>query len=103
MEKTKGLNVENHAAVGEEYTIYLKGIMNLPFMLGWHNCGYLEQWKGGALDDTGKQQMGLFDPFGNPRTDALELIEKANNEAVHWHENASKVEFEYSDRKPKWH
>jgi hypothetical protein len=30
--------------------------MNLPFMLGWHNCGYLEQWTGGRLDNTGKQQ-----------------------------------------------
>ena len=102
MEKTKGLNVESHIAVGEEYTIYLKGIMNLPFMVGWHNCGYLEQWKGGTLDDTGKQQMGMFDPFGNPRTDALELVEKANKTAVQWHEKATKVGFEYSARKPKW-
>jgi hypothetical protein len=102
MEATKGLNVESQTAVGEEYTIYLKGIMNLPFMLGWHNCGYLEQWKGGKLDDTGKQQMGLFDPFGNPRTDALDLIKKANYEANHWHENAGKADFEYSTRKMRW-
>ena len=102
MEEAKGLPVESHAAVGEEYSIYLKGIMNLPFMLGWHNCGYLEQWKGGHLDDTGKQQNGLFDPFGNPRTDALELIEKANRKAVSWHENASKAEFEFSKRNPHW-
>jgi hypothetical protein len=102
MDTAKGLAVESHVAVGEEYNTYLKGIMNLPFMLGWHNCGYLEQWKGGRLDDTGKQQTGLFDPFGNPRTDALELIEKANIEAIPWHENAGKAEFEYSKRKPKW-
>lgn len=99
---SKGLQVESHRAVGEEYSIYLKGIMNLPFMVGWHNCGYLEQWKGGSLDDTGKQQTGLFDPFGNPRMDALELIEKANREAIFWHENANKAAFEYSKRKMRW-
>jgi hypothetical protein len=99
---SKGLQVESHAAVGEEYSTYLKGIMNLPFMLGWHNCGYLEQWTGGRLDDTGKQQTGLFDPYGKPRTDALELINNANRKAISWHENAAKVEFEYSERKQKW-
>lgn len=102
MEASKGLQVESFTAVGEEYTIYLKGIMNLPFMLGWHYCGYLEQWKGGNLDDTGKQQSGLFDPFGNPRSDALGLIEKANREAISWHENATKADFEYSDRSLRW-
>lgn len=102
MVEAKGLPVESHTAVGEEYSIYLKGIMNLPFMVGWHHCGYLEQWKGGNLDDTGKQQSGLFDPFGNPRTDALDPIKKANQEAKSWHKHAGKAEFEYSIRKPRW-
>jgi hypothetical protein len=102
MEAAKGLQVESHSAVGEEYTLYMKGIMNLPFMLGWHNCGYLEQWKGGSLDDTGKQQTGLFDPLGQPRTDATDLIKKANLEAITWHENATKAAFECSIRKMRW-
>jgi len=58
--KAKGLPVEDHHAVGEEYYTYLKGISNLPFMLGWHNCGYLEQWKGSKPDATGKEQTGFF-------------------------------------------
>ena len=99
---SKGLQVESHAAVGEEYAVYLKGIMNLPFMLGWHNCGYLEQWTGSRLDDTGKQQSGLFDPFGNPRSEALNLIKKANQKAVKWHIASGNDVFEYSKRKNKW-
>lgn len=101
-EASKGLQVESHAAVGEEYSIYLKGIMNLPFMLGWHNCGYLEQWTGGRLDDTGKQQTGLFDPFGKPRSDALDPIKEANLNALKWHEQAGTAEFVYSNRKDRW-
>ena len=99
---SKGLQVESHAAVGEEYTTYLKGIMNLPFMVGWHNCGYLEQWTGGRLDDTGKQQTGLFDPFGKPRSDALDPIKNANLKAAEWHEDAGASAFEYSKRKDRW-
>ena len=99
---SKGLQVESHAAVGEEYNVYLKGIMNLPFMLGWHNCGYLEQWTGGKLDDTGKQQTGLFDPFGKPRLDALEPIKKANINAIKWHSDADSEKFEYSKRRDRW-
>lgn len=99
---SKGLQVESHAAVGEEYNVYLKGIMNLPFMLGWHNCGYLEQWTGGKLDYTGKQQTGLFDPFGKPRLDALEPIKKANINAIKWHSDAGSEKFEYSKRRDRW-
>lgn len=99
---SKGLQVESHAAVGEEYVTYLKGIMNLPFMVGWHNCGYLEQWTGGRVDGTGKEQTGLFDPFGNPRSDALDPIKKANLKAADWHEHAGAAEFEYSKRKDRW-
>ena len=99
---SKGLQVESHAAVGEEYSTYLKGIMNLPFMVGWHNCGYLEQWTGGRLDDTGKQQTGLFDPFGKPRSDALDPIKEANLKAIEWHKNADETKIEYSKRKDRW-
>ncbi|WP_299550336.1 hypothetical protein [Seonamhaeicola sp.] len=102
MEKAKGIPVESHAAIGEEYTTYLKGIMNLPYMVGWLYCGYLEQWKGGNLDNTGKQQTGMFDPFGNPRSDALEQVKKANKEAILWHENAGKNDLEFSKRNLKY-
>ncbi len=71
-------------------------------MLGWHNCGYLEQWTGGKLDNTGKQQSGFFDPFVKPRLEALNHIKSANQKAVKWHKSAGDVEFEYSNRKNKW-
>jgi len=98
MTKSKGIQVESLKAIGEEYKTYLKGVMNLPFMIGWLNCGYLEQWKGSKTDNTRKQQTGLFDPYGNPRTEALNIVKEANKEASLWHEKAGKNEFEYSKR-----
>ena len=87
MKKNKGIPVENLCRVGEEYTRYLEGIMGLPFMLGWQNCGYLEQWAGGENDNTGAEQCGLFDPFGKPLVEALSQVKKANESAVEWHES----------------
>jgi hypothetical protein len=86
MKKSKGVQVENLNQVGEQYAKYLQGIMGLPFMLGWQNCGYLEQWTGGQNDNTGKEQNGFFDPFGKPLMEALSHVKKANESAVQWHE-----------------
>ncbi len=102
MNKAKGLSVENHHAVGEEYYTYLMGISNLPFMLGWHNCGYIEQWKGSKLDQTGKEQTGFFDPFGKPRLDALKKVKEANEKTLFWHEKAGENEFLFSQRNRNW-
>lgn len=89
MKKHKGIHVKDLNRVGEEYARYLKGIMGLPFMLGWQNCGYLEQWAGGTKDNTGKEQCGFFDPFGNPLMEAMTHVKRANGSAVRWHERTA--------------
>ncbi len=101
MNKAKWVLVENHYAVGQEYQTYLKGISNLPFMIGWHNCGYIEQWKGSRPDQTGKEQTGLFTPFGKPRIDALENVKKANEKASFWHQRAGENDYKFSQRNRK--
>ena len=93
---SKGLQVESHAAVGEEYAVYLKGIMNLPFMLGWHNCGYLEQWTGGKLDNTGKQQSGFLILLEIQGCSDFNPIKKANRKAIKWYNDAGDEVPEYS-------
>lgn len=90
MRENKGIPVENLCRVGEEYTRYLEGIMGLPFMLGWQNCGYLEQWSEGENDNTGQEQCGMFDPFGKPLMEALAHVKHANERAVEWHEKAAR-------------
>ncbi len=65
MNDCKGIKVDSLEAMGLEYARYLKGIMNMPYMIGWQFCGYLETWSGNT-DNTGKEQWGFFDPFANP-------------------------------------
>jgi hypothetical protein len=74
--------------------------MNLPFMVGWQTCGYLETWKGTA-DATGKQQTGYFDPFGKPIKEALHHAKVANQQAVKWHARAGSLDSVYSIKKRK--
>jgi hypothetical protein len=98
MHAVKGVKVDSAEAKGQEYATYLRGIMNLPFMLGWQTCGYLETWEG-TSDATGKQQTGYFDPFGQPIKEALSHVKAANGQAVQWHERAESLDDVYSDRR----
>lgn len=98
MKAVKGVKVESAEAKGREYATYLRGVMNLPFMVGWQTCGYMETWEGTA-DSTGKQQTGYFDPFGKPIKEALLQAKAANEQAVHWHEQAGSSGNVYSKRK----
>jgi len=99
MTAVKGVKVNSAEEKGRQYATYLRGILNLPFMLGWQTCGYLETWEG-TTDATGKQQTGYFDPFGEPIEEALSLAREANAEALGWHEKAGTLENVYSTRNP---
>ena len=95
MRKAKGIPVA-FDEVGQAYFTYLKGISNLPFMLGWHNCGYMEQWQGSKPDATGKEQTGFFNPYGLPRMEALEKVKSANTNCTKWHNEAGQTDFVFS-------
>ncbi|PHR90589.1 MAG: hypothetical protein COA78_34935 [Blastopirellula sp.] len=97
MVAVKGVKVGTAEEKGQQYATYLRGILNLPFMLGWQTCGYLETWEGTA-DATGKQQTGYFDPFGKPIEAALSHAREANANALKWHENASTLQNVYSTK-----
>ncbi len=100
MHKVKGMYVPSIENKGEQYAVYLKGIMNLPFMLGWQTCGYLETWEG-TSDATGKSQTGYFNPMGKPITAALDHAQKANEHALEWHKNAGNSKVVYSTMSKK--
>ncbi len=95
MHTVKGIEVETMEDKGKQYAVYLRGIMNLPFMLGWQACGYLETCSG-TSDATGKSQTGYFDPYGQPILEALVHAKAANEMALDWHREAGKHQDVYS-------
>ena len=86
--KVKGYKVPSQAAVGEAYAAYLEGAMRLPFMLGWHHCGLLEQWDGGKQNDWEINENGLFDPFEKPYPEITAAVKRANRQAARWHKES---------------
>jgi hypothetical protein len=87
--RVKGFLVGSQEAVGEAYHDYLRGIMSLPFMLGWHFCGVMEQWDGarkGYAEEP--NENGLMDPFENPHEVVVAKIAEANLQAKKWHEGS---------------
>lgn len=86
--RVKGYPVESQAAVGTAYASYLKGVMRLPFMLGWHHCGLMEQWDGGKRNDWEINENGLMDPFERPYEEIVGAVRRANRQAAGWHGQA---------------
>ncbi len=88
--RVKGHLVPSIEAVGQAYFEYLEGIMSLPFMLGWHHCGFMEQWDGGKRSAHGElNENGLMDPFERPYDVVVDRVRAANRRAHAWHEAAS--------------
>lgn len=90
--RVKGYKVSSQAAVGKAYADYLKGAMRLPFMLGWHHCGLMEQWDGGKQHTWEINENGLFDPFGNPYVEITDPVRAANGMAETWHSQAGSAD-----------
>ncbi|MCP5116580.1 MAG: hypothetical protein GY953_37605 [bacterium] len=86
----KGIHVNTQAEVGEEYYRYLKAAMELPFVVGWHHCGYVEGRPGIGAHFPGRQ-CGFVDPWGNVHTDAITRVQEANKLAERWHAAAKPV------------
>jgi hypothetical protein len=90
--RVKGYMVDSLAAVGRHYHDYVRGIMSLPFMLGWHHCGWVEQWDGArAGSGLPLNENGLMDPFERPYEAVVERVIEANSQAAAWHAGAGSV------------
>ena len=71
------------------YRETLEGMMRTPYMIGWHHCGYLEQWDEAERGDSPRNENGFLDPFERPHTIWTDVIREANSAAVRQHEAAT--------------
>ncbi|MGN7401952.1 hypothetical protein ACTHO0_19040 [Cytobacillus praedii] len=84
---TKGVIVNSQNEVGNAYMDYMKDIMSVPFIVGWHICGYIEGWEGlnNPNDPQGNMQCGFKTPFNKPHEDTVKKVSLANGNASFWH------------------
>ena len=87
----KGVKMACPELLGRAYYQYLRRLVSLPFILGWHHCGYTEGWVGiePEHDHTLHGQCGFLDPFGRGDEFTLDCVTAANAKAFDWHEKAA--------------
>jgi hypothetical protein len=88
--RVKGFPVASRAEVGRRYGEYLRGIASLPFMVGWHHCGIMEQWNGAKTAEAyDTLETGFLDPFERPYEGVLRSVVAANKEAANLHRKSA--------------
>lgn len=70
------------------YAETLKGMMATPYMIGWHHCGYIEQWDESERGDAPRNENGFIDPFENYNTILTHTMREMNSKAVELHSKA---------------
>jgi glyoxylase-like metal-dependent hydrolase (beta-lactamase superfamily II) len=84
--RAKGVKVESIDAVGDAYYHYLETVMKMPFVLGWHYCGFME-----GSPELKKYhvyfsiQSGLVRADGKPYEKVVARVAEANKQAAIWH------------------
>ena len=74
-------NSTSTVEVGTKYQEYLEDSMGKPYMVGWHHCGYLEQWDDSERGDVNSNENGFLDPFENEYTACTDTIRETNQRA----------------------
>ncbi|MBT3381323.1 MAG: beta-agarase [Lentisphaerae bacterium] len=75
--------------VAEFYRETLIGMMAKPYILGWHHCGFLEQWDECERGDAPMNENGFMDPFENYHTEWTDVIREINAQAHELHTQAA--------------
>jgi hypothetical protein len=68
------------------YEEMLRGMMSTPYYIGWHHCGYLEQWDAAERGDSPMNENGFLDPFEEVRTQWADVLKNINPQAASLHE-----------------
>ena len=84
--RSNSTSVEEVAA---KYRKYLEETMARSYMLGWHHCGYLEQWDDSERGDVNSNENGFLDPFENEYTAWTDVIRDANQKVYAQHESSA--------------
>ena len=83
-------NARSAEEVGSMYRQYLEETVARLYMLGWHHCGYLEQWDDSERGDVNSNENGFLDPFENEHQSWTDVIREANRRAHAQHEGTAK-------------
>jgi len=79
---------KNLAEVAALYQETVEEMMATPYVIGWHHCGFMEQWDPSERGDSPMNENGFMDPFENYHTEWTDVIREVNSKAAKLHEAA---------------
>jgi hypothetical protein len=71
--------------VASMYEETMDGMMQTPYVIGWHHCGYLQQWDAAERGDSPRNENGFLDPTEGYRVILTRSVREANNQAYDVH------------------
>ena len=71
--------------VASMYEETMNGMMQTPYVIGWHHCGYLQQWDAAERGDSPRNENGFLDPTEGYRVILTRSVREANNQAYDVH------------------
>ena len=79
---TGAKNIEDVATMYKET---MEGMMSTPYIIGWHHCGYLQQWDESERGDDPMNENGFLDPFENYIEEWTDVIKDVNSKTLEIH------------------
>ena len=71
--------------VASMYDETMTGMMKTPYVIGWHHCGYLQQWDEAERGDSPRNENGFLDPSEQYREVLTRAARKTNKSAHDLH------------------
>tara|TARA_R110002073_G_scaffold64719_13_gene161940 strand:+ start:9811 stop:10116 length:306 start_codon:yes stop_codon:yes gene_type:complete len=83
--RTGAKSLENVTRLYEEM---FRGMMATPYYIGWHHCGYIEQWDEAERGDAPRNENGFLDPLENHRIQWTDVLREINPRTATLHDAA---------------
>jgi len=81
-----GPHVESQKERAKAYEEYARAVFALPYVVGWHHCGYMDQW---SVAQGPRQHSGIKDVFENQHQPFVNTLRRVNRELYRVAKNAS--------------
>jgi len=72
-----GPQLESQAERGRAYREYAEQVFSLPYIVGWHWCGYIDNYD---TAEPGMQHSGIKNIYGENYTDLTDVMKEVNKE-----------------------
>lgn len=75
-----GPHMESQKVRAQAYEDYAQAVFSLPYVIGWHHCGYIDQW---SVAQGPRQHSGIKDVWESPHKPLVQAMKRVNANVYH--------------------